>query len=114
MPYITYADIESLIKKADGCAQNKENSSTAKIGEYIPCGHSMSTIWVFNHIKNKHSIYRGKDFMKKFCESLGVHTKTIIDFEKKKMLPLTKGELKSLSRLKSMLYLRKCNIKKAF
>ena len=33
--------------------------------------------------------------MKKFCESLREHTKNIIDFEKKKMLPLTKEELKS-------------------
>ena len=33
--------------------------------------------------------------MKKFCESLREHAKNIIDFEKKKMLLLTKEELKS-------------------
>ena len=33
--------------------------------------------------------------MKRFCESLREHAKNIIDFEKKKMLPLTKEELKS-------------------
>ena len=44
MPYIIYADIESLIKKIDGCANNPENSSTIKIGEHIPCRYSMSTI----------------------------------------------------------------------
>ena len=33
--------------------------------------------------------------MKKFCEFLREHAKNIIDFEKKKMLPLTKEELKS-------------------
>ena len=38
--YIIYADIESLIRKIDGCANNPENSSTAKIGERIPCGYS--------------------------------------------------------------------------
>ena len=38
MPYIIYADIESLIeKKIDGCSNNSENSSTAKIGENILC-----------------------------------------------------------------------------
>ena len=36
MPYIIYADIESLIKKADGCANNPENYSATKIGEHIP------------------------------------------------------------------------------
>ena len=44
MPYIIYADIESLIKKIDGCANNPENSSTAKIDEPILCGYSMPTI----------------------------------------------------------------------
>ena len=33
--------------------------------------------------------------MKKFYESLREHVKNIIDFEKKKMLPLTKEELES-------------------
>ena len=32
--------------------------------------------------------------MKKFCDSLQEHAKNIIDFEKRKMLPLTKKELK--------------------
>ena len=44
MLFIIYADIESLIRKIDGCANNPENSSTSKIGEHIPCGYSISTI----------------------------------------------------------------------
>ena len=55
----------------------------------------MSTIWAFDHIKTKHTLYCRKDCMKKFCEFLREHAKNIIDFEKKKMLPLTKEELKS-------------------
>ena len=55
----------------------------------------MSTIWSFDHIENKHTLYRGKDCMENFFESVNEHTKNIIDFEKKKMLPLTKEELKS-------------------
>ena len=55
----------------------------------------MSTIWGFDHIEDKHTLYRGKDCMKKFCTSLREQAKKIINFEKKKMLPLTKEELKS-------------------
>ena len=95
MPYIIYADMESLIKKIDGCANDPENSSTTNIGEHIPCGYSISTIWAFDHIENKHTLHRGKDCMKKFCKSLREHTKNIIDFEKNKMSTLTKEELKS-------------------
>ena len=48
----------------------------------------MSAIWAFDNIENKHTFYCGKGCMKKFCESLREHAKNIIDFEKKKMLPL--------------------------
>ena len=66
LPYILYADIESLIKKIDGYANNPKNSSTTKVGEHIPCWYSMSTIWAFDCIENKHTLYRKKDSMKKF------------------------------------------------
>ena len=59
------------------------------------CGYSMSTIWTFDNIENKHTLYHGKDCMKEFCSSLREHAKNIIDFENKKMLPLIKEELKS-------------------
>ena len=42
-------------------------------------------------IENMHSLYLGKDCVKKFCKSLVEHVKNIIDFEKKKMLALIKG-----------------------
>ena len=66
MSCIIYADIESLIRKIDGFANNPENSSTTNIGEHILCGHSMTTIWVFYHTEIKHTLYCGKDCMKKF------------------------------------------------
>ena len=94
--HIIHADMKSLIKKIDGCANNPENSSTTKIGEHILCGCSMSTVWAFDHIENKDTLSSGKHCMKKFCESLREQAKNIIDFERKeKMLPLTKEELKS-------------------
>ena len=62
--------------------------------QHITCGYSVSAIWTFDHIENKHTLCRGKDCLKKFFESLREHaTKNIIDFEKEKMLPLTKEEL---------------------
>ena len=55
----------------------------------------MSTIWAFDHTENKHILYRGKVCMKNICKTLRKHAKNIIAFEKKKMLPLAKEELKS-------------------
>ena len=55
---IIYADLVSLIKKLDGCANNRENSSTTKAGQRISCGYSMSNIWVFDNMENKYNLYR--------------------------------------------------------
>ena len=43
----------------------------------------MSTIWAFDHIEIKHTLYRGEDRMKKFCESLREHAKKYIKKGKK-------------------------------
>ena len=48
----------------------------------------MSTIWEVDNIEDKHTLYREEDCKKNFCESLREHAKSIIDFEKKKKLPL--------------------------
>ena len=52
-------------------------------------------IWGFDHIKDKHTLYREKDCMLTFCESLRGHTKSIINFEKTKMILLTNKQIKS-------------------
>ena len=37
-PVIIYADLECIIEKIDGCKNNPENSSTAKVNLHIPSG----------------------------------------------------------------------------
>ena len=69
-PFIIYADLECIIEKIDGCKNNSENSSHTKVSEHTPSGFSMSTILSFKSIESHHDVYRGKDCMKKFCESL--------------------------------------------
>ena len=49
--------------------------------------------------------------MKTFCSSLREHAKNVIDFERKKMLPLTKEELKSHQHAK-VYYICQKRIKK--
>ena len=43
----------------------------------------MSTISSFKSIENKQDVYRDKDCLKKFFESLRVHTMGIINFKRK-------------------------------
>ena len=89
-----------MIEKIDGCKNNPENSSTTKVSKHIPSGFSMSTISSFRSIENKHDVYRGKDCMKKFCESLREDAMKIINFKKKKMKLLTKEQQESYENAK--------------
>ena len=87
--FIIYADLECVIEKIKECKNNLENSSTAKIGKRIPSDFKISTISSFNRIENKHDVHRGKDYMKKLCESVREHAMKIIFFHKNMKL-LTK------------------------
>ena len=91
-PFIIYTDLECLIEKIDECANNPEYLSTTKVGKHIPLSFSMSTIFtkLLKSIENRHDICRGKDCMKKVCESFREHAMEIINFKKKKMKLLTK------------------------
>ena len=93
--FIIYADLESLLEKTDGCKNNPENLFATKVGKYIPSGFSVPSISSFKSIKNKHDVYRGKDCIKKFCESLKKHTMKIINVKNKKMKLLTNGQQES-------------------
>ena len=89
-PFIIYADLGCIIEKIDGCKSNPENSSTIKVIEHIPSGFSMSTIFSFRSIENKYDVFRGKSYMKTFCEFFREHAMKIINFKNKKMKLLTK------------------------
>ena len=76
-PFIIYADLECLIEKVDRCKKG---------GEHILSGVSMSTISSFKSIRKRYiqKLYRGKDCLKKFCESLRELAMKIINFKNTK------------------------------
>ena len=92
VPFITYANLESLLEKMNTFNNNPEKSSTTKINKHTPSGYSLFTQFSFDTIKNKLDYYRGKNYMKKFCLYLREHAAKIINYEKKEMIPLTKEE----------------------
>ena len=67
-------------------------SSTTEINKHTPSGYSLFTHCSFDQTKGKLNYYRGKDCMKKFCKDLRIHATKIINYKKKKMIPLTKEE----------------------
>ena len=72
---------------------NESNeSSTTKINKHISSSYSIFTHCSFDKSKNKLNYCRGKDCMKKFSKDLREHVSNIINYENKKMIPLTTEE----------------------
>ena len=92
VPFIIYADLECLLEKMSTCINNPNEPSTTKINKHTTSGYSIFTSCSFDESKNKLNYYRGKDCMKKFYKDLKEHATRIINYEKKKIIPLTKEE----------------------
>ena len=105
LPFIIYADLECLLEKMSTCYNNPEESSTTEINKHTPFGYSLFTHCSFNKTKNKLDYYRGKDCMKIFCKDLREHATKIINYENKKMIPLTAKEEIYHNKQKSLLYM---------
>ena len=92
MLFTIYADLECLLEKMDTCKNDPNKSSTTKINKHIPLGYSIFKHCSFDESKNKLNYYRGHDCMEKFCKDLREHSTKIINYEKKKIIPLTTKE----------------------
>ena len=92
VPFIIYADIESLLEKINTCHNNPEKSSTTKINKHTASDYSLFTHCSFDTTKNKLDYYSGKNCMKNFCLDLREHATKIINYEKIEMIPLKKDE----------------------
>ena len=97
VPFIIYAELESLLEKISICNNNPEKSSTTKIDKHTPSGYSFFTHCSFDTTKNKLDYYRGKNCMKKVCLDLTEHAEKKINYEKKEIIPLKKEKKKMYS-----------------
>ena len=106
MPFTIYVDLECLLEKMSTCQNDPNKSSTTKINKHTRSGYSIFTHRSFDESKNKLNYYRGDDCMKKFCKDLREHSTKIINYEKKKMIPLT-TEKKIIINKKYVIYAKK-------
>ena len=105
-PFTIYADLECLLIKKQSCQIYPKESYTERKAKHKPLGYSLSFISLFNSKENKHSVYRGRDCIEKFCKDLKELATKIITYEEKDMIPLTDEEI-VLWKTKSMSYMQK-------
>ena len=100
IPFIVYADLESLLEKMSTCHNNPEKSSTTKVNKHKPSDYTLFTDCSFDLTKSNLDCYRGKDYKERFFKDLKEHATKIINYVKKEMVPLTDKEPKSYKKQK--------------
>ena len=93
-PFVIYADLECLLIKQQSCQNNPNESYTERKAMHEPCGYSLDLVSSFDSKQNKHSFYRGRECIEKFCKDLKELATKIINYKEKEMIPLTDKENK--------------------
>ena len=106
MPYVIYADLECLLLKQQSRQNNPDKSYTERKAIHEPCGYSLDLVSSFDVKENKHSFYRGKDCIKKFCKELKEICTRIVNYEQKEMVPLTDKEKEYSEEQKNATYVK--------
>ena len=70
VPFLIYADLESLLKKIHSCQNNPEKSYTEKKAKHTPSDYALFTCCSFDALKNKLDFYGEEDCMERFCKDL--------------------------------------------
>ena len=93
-PFTIYVDLECLLIKQQSCQNNLNDCYTEKKAMHEPCGYSLDLVSSFDSKQNKHSFYRGRDCIEKFCKDLKELATKIINYEEKEVIRLTDNENK--------------------
>ena len=83
MLFKIYADLECLLVKQQSCQNNSDKSYTEGKAVHEPYGYSLDLITSFDRKETKHSFFRGKDCIKKFCEEIRDISTKIVNWKKK-------------------------------
>ena len=99
VPFMMYADFESILEPIQGVSNNPNVSSTRGLNIYTPSGWCVYSKFAYGKITNPLTQYRGLDCIEKFCEHIISEAKRLYNsFPERSMQPLTKSQLKEYKR----------------
>ena len=67
VPFVMYADFESLLESIQGLGSNPKTSSTRGINNHVPFCWCVYSEFAYGKVENPLKLYRGEDCVKKFC-----------------------------------------------
>ena len=95
VPFIMYADFESMLEPIQGPGNDPGISSTRGVNNHVPSGWCVRSEFAYGEVKDPLKLCRGKDRIKKFCEHvIGEARRLYRSFPEVTMDPLTKAQLK--------------------
>ena len=96
VPFIMYADFESILEPIQDAGNNPMISSTRGVNNHVPSGWCIRSEFAYNgKVENPLKLYRRKDCVKKFCDHvIGEARRLYHAFPEKPMDPLTKKTVK--------------------
>ena len=99
VPFIMYADFESILEPIQGARNNPNLSLTRGVNIHTPFGWCLYSRFAYGDLDKPLSQYRGSDCVEKFCEQIISEAKRLYNsFPELPMKPLTKSQLKEYKR----------------
>ena len=95
VPFMMYADFESILEPIQGASNNPNVSSTRGVSIHMPSGWCGYSNFAYGKVTNPLTQYRGSDCVEKFCEHIISEDKRLYNsFPERPMEPLTKSQIK--------------------
>ncbi|KAK3093489.1 hypothetical protein FSP39_016361 [Pinctada imbricata] len=70
VPFVIYADFETLVEKMDTCSPNPAESSTTKCSHFEPCGYAYKVVCSNDNHTKSPVVYRGEGAVQHFLKKL--------------------------------------------
>ena len=99
VPFIMYADFESILELIQGLGNDPRISSTGGVNNNVPSGWCVHSEFAYGKVENPLKLYRGKDCIKKFCDHvIGEARRLYQSFPEVPMTPLTPKKMDRYKR----------------
>ena len=95
VPFIMYADFESILEPINGPSNDPNYSSTRGVNVHTPSGWCLHSKFAYGDLDKPTTQYRGSDCVERFSEHIISEAKRLYSsFPEQRMKPLTKEQLK--------------------
>ena len=99
VPFIMYADFESILEPIHGPGNNSRISSTRGINNHVPSGWCVCSEFAYGKVENPLKLYCGGDCVKRFSDHVIEEARRLYQsFPEKPMKPFTPKEMDRYKR----------------